>query len=554
MSEYNLYDVVLELNSLSKLKDGFPIIYNTEKGKQKVDELKEKDGIAITAIGNSNQGKSFILSRISEIEIPSSHSVNTKGLSIIFPDNLSKNDSNKRYIILDTEGSQNAITISEEDREVIYGLKELEKIEKIEETSRDKQMTENFLQGFALDSAQVVIAVVGQLTFQDQKFLNRIKDVCKNKNLFIVHNLMFLEKKEEVENHIKDVIESSLFFNLEKQNMIVFTNSENKEEKKEKEENEKKEKEENEKDTVNRIIYVESSNSGKKESHIIHLILAKEGSEAGDYYNKSTISYLRESVIAIPKQKKFDILEKFKKYLYSTSSEYFDFVTLKKNELENKNENEKGKEKENVQESEKEKKKEKEKEKDQESEKEKENDKEENDKEKVQVIEKKNIIVENDNRIRVDVPFNLNLKKCFTDEIGITSYKGLMTTPPFGYYKKDDTFVIQIEYCGKLEKNYIVKKNILNGQYKFTIIGKTVENKTKGIIGNVEEGNFILSFSVGLDFITIKSNNYKEKNNEKDGVLNIIYEISDVKNDDNEQNLGDDDDWDNDDISKPEKN
>ena len=529
MSEYNLYDVILELKSLSKLKEGFPIIYNTERGKKKVDESKDKDGIVITAIGNSNQGKSFILSRISELDIPSGHSISTKGLSIIFPENLSKKDSNKRFIILDTEGSQNAIKVEEEERNKIYKLNELEKIEKIEEASRDRQMTENFLQGFALDSSHIVIAVVGQLTFQDQKFLNRIKDVCKNKNLFIVHNLMFLEKKEEVENHIKDVIESSLFFNLEKQNMIVFTNSANKEEKKEKEENEKKEKEENEKDTVNRIIYVESSNSGKKESHIIHLILAKEGSEAGDYYNKSTISYLRESVIAIPKQQKFDILEKFKKYLYNTSSEYFDFVTSKKNENDKKNENEK----EKVQESEKEKK---------------------DDKEKVQVIEKENIIIENDNIIRVDVTFDLNLKKCFTDEIGITSYKGLMTTPPFGYYKKDDTFVIQIEYCGKLEKNYIVKKNILNGQYKFTIIGKTVENKTKGIIGNVEEGNFILSFSVGLDFITIKSNNYKEQNNEKDGVLNIIYEISDVKNDDGEQNLGDDDDWDNDDISKPEKN
>ncbi len=504
MSEYNLYDVVLELNSLSKLKDGFPIIYNTEKGKQKVDELKKKDGIAITAIGNSNQGKSFILSRISEIVIPSSHSVNTKGLSIIFPDNLSKNDSNKRYIILDTEGSQNAITISEEDREVIYGLKELEKIEKIEETSRDKQMTENFLQGFALDSAQVVIAVVGQLTFQDQKFLNRIKDVCKNKNLFIVHNLMFLEKIEDVKNHIKDVILSSLFFNLVNHDMIVFSKSGKTEKKNENDENEQKKKEE--KDTENRIIYVESNNSGKKETHIIHLILAKEGTQAGDYYNKSTISYLRENVMAIPKQQKFDVFEKFKKYLYNCSSEYFDFSSLNTNESEK----------------------------------------------EVQMIEKKNIIIENDNIIKVDVPFDLNLKKCYTDEIGITSYKGLMTTPPFGYYKKDNHFVIQIEYCGKLEKGYIVKKNILNGQYKFTIIGKTTENKTKGIFGNVEEGNFILTFSVGLDFITIKNNKYTEDNKIKDGVLNIIYEISNEEDLGGEEILGNDDDWDNDDVSKLE--
>ena len=227
MIEEEVYDVVLDLQSLAGIKEtGFEIRY-TPKGKEKIKELKEKDGCVITAIGNSNQGKSFILSKISDIEIPSGHSISTKGLSIIFPDNLTEKDSNKRFIILDTEGSQNAITIQDKERKEIDKLKEFARIERIEARSRDRQMTENFLQSFALDAAHIVIAVVGQLTFQDQKFLNRIKESTKIKNLFIVHNLMFLETKNEVREHMKDVIQTSLFFNLNERNMIQLTKEKN---------------------------------------------------------------------------------------------------------------------------------------------------------------------------------------------------------------------------------------------------------------------------------------------------------------------------------------
>ena len=209
MSENDFYDVVLDLQSLSNLKEGFKIYYS-EKERNKINEYKYEGVCVITAIGNSNQGKSYILSKISEFNVPSGYHVNTHGLSILFPDNLTK-ETNKRFIILDTLGSQNEI-----------------KIEKIKEITIDKLMTENFLQDFAVESSHIVIAVVGQLTFQEQKFLNRIKEICKRKNLFIVHNLMFLEKKDQVETYIKDTIEASLFFKLEKQTMINLGNKKKK--------------------------------------------------------------------------------------------------------------------------------------------------------------------------------------------------------------------------------------------------------------------------------------------------------------------------------------
>ena len=476
MSENEFYDIVLNLKSLSNLKEGFPIDY-TENGRNKIKSLKEQNGCVITAIGNSNKGKSYILSKISEFNIPSGYHVTTHGLSILFPDNLTK-ELNKRYIILDTEGSQNAITIDDEKREEIEKLKEDEKIEKTEEISRDKQMTENFLQAFALDSSHIVIAVVGQLTFQDQKFLNRIKEISKRKNLFIVHNLMFLEKKDQVETYIKDTIEASLFFKLEKQTMINLGNK----------------KKEKEKDDELRYIYVEEIDDEKK-NNIIHLIMAREGTEAGNYYNKTTIDYLRDSIISVTRQSKFDVIEKFKKFLCVNASQYFDVPNMSDNQLE-----------------------------------------------RAQIINSKDIECDG-NTFKLNIDFDLKLKKCFTDEIGLISYKGLMITPPFSYFKKDGKFTIQIEYCGKLE-HCTVKKYINNGQYKFNIVGKTKseESDSKILVSHIDEGDFVLSFAVGLDYIVIKKNEYEEENDERNGILNIIYEIGEIQDDDNEE-VFKDDDW-----------
>ena len=119
-----------------------------------------------------------------------------------------------------------------------------------------------------------------------------------------------------------------------------------------------------------------------------------------------------------------------------------------------------------------------------------------------------------------------------------------MRTPPFSYYKKDDKFIIQIDYCGKLEY-YEIKKYISDGQYKFNFIGKIKQSKyySKILFSNIDEGDyFILSFDVPLEYIVIKSNEYKEENDEENGILNIIYELGYQINEENTEwhDLGDD--------------
>ena len=59
---------------------------------------------------------------------------------------------------------------------------------------------------------------------------------------------MFLKSKDQVETYIKDTIEASLFFKLEKQSIINFGKKEKKDEK----------------DDENRYIYIEEIDDEKK--------------------------------------------------------------------------------------------------------------------------------------------------------------------------------------------------------------------------------------------------------------------------------------------------
>ena len=144
--------------------------------------------------------------------------------------------------------------------------------------------------------------------------------------------------------------------------------------------------------------------------------MAKEGTEAGNYYNQTTIDFLKVYIISFQKQKKFDLIEEFKKFLCLNFNKYFDLSNINKNQLENE-----------------------------------------------QIINMENIECD-ENLFKLNIDFDLKLKDCFIDEIGLISYKRLMRTPSFSYYKKDDKFIIQIEYCGILEyykiKNIYLMENI----------------------------------------------------------------------------------------------
>ena len=122
------YDIVFEIDSLENLKINGWKIGITENGYKNYLEKKDKKCTLVSVLGNKNIGKSYILSKISNHEIPHGFNISTKGLSIIYPIN---DDDN--VIFLDTPGIEDSICEDDEvfkfntNNEEYLKLKEEEK-------------------------------------------------------------------------------------------------------------------------------------------------------------------------------------------------------------------------------------------------------------------------------------------------------------------------------------------------------------------------------------------------------------------------------------------
>ena len=71
------------------------------------EKLKNEKIIKIGVIGNSNKGKSFILSKISKINLPSGTSIRTEGLSIKYPE--LEEYKERKIVLLDSAGLETPV-------------------------------------------------------------------------------------------------------------------------------------------------------------------------------------------------------------------------------------------------------------------------------------------------------------------------------------------------------------------------------------------------------------------------------------------------------------
>ncbi len=161
-------------------------------------------------------------------------------------------------------------------------------------------------------SSNILIIVVGQLTYSDQKLNNRIKgEVQKQRYIYIIHNYMFLEKIEDVKDCFKNNVLNSITFG-ELIEQIIRDEYDN---------------------TINNIYYTEKYEYNNKRIQIVHLFMVKEGSVAGNYYNISTIEYLRKRLITCTKVRNYDVIKQFKSYFALSSGKYME-EELKKESIE----------------------------------------------------------------------------------------------------------------------------------------------------------------------------------------------------------------------------
>ena len=88
------YDTIIDFDSLKEsceTEKGFNILFS-DKGYENYNKRKNQDAIIVGVIGNANKGKSYILSKISNEELPRGYSVTTKGISVKYPKIEKKKD------------------------------------------------------------------------------------------------------------------------------------------------------------------------------------------------------------------------------------------------------------------------------------------------------------------------------------------------------------------------------------------------------------------------------------------------------------------------------
>ena len=293
----DFYDVIIDIKSIKDINKGWNIKMN-KNGEMRFNEYKNKKALVIGIIGNSNKGKSFFLSKISKIDLPSGTSIRTEGLSIKYPD-LEKY-KNRKIILLDTAGLETPLSL---DKEIKFNEENQNDLnELIKEKAREKLITELFLQNFILYNSDILITVVGILTYSEQKLLNRIKAEFlrnkQNKKLYIIHNLMTYTTINEVEEYINNCLLKSATFDLKKRYEISTKKTKGK-----------------------NVPYFCENNGGVD---VFHLIFANQGSEAGNFYNDFTLNFFEQSYQTVTDINSFDVIQKLKESLIDLSSELLD--------------------------------------------------------------------------------------------------------------------------------------------------------------------------------------------------------------------------------------
>ena len=447
----DFYDVIIKINSILSLAQGWDISM-IEKGKKNYDKYKNVSIISIGVIGNENKGKSTILKKISDFDIPTGFSIKTEGLSIKYPE--IKEHPNLKIVLLDSAGLKTPVL----DFNNINPDNPYE--EKFIEKARDKLLTEEFLQNYIIKNSDILLLVFGKLTFEEQKLLEKVKRDMKNskrkESLLVIHNLKEFERIKQVEDYIVETLLKSSTFKLKKSTKI------------------NKAKTESNQKYCNYYFYEPNS-----EPKIFHLIFAKEGTEAGDYFNKETINYILNKANDITDKQSFDIINSIKD----------DFCSVSENILEER-------------------------------------------------LKSEDLIIDKDQKIKLKITENkekkIKLKRCLIDEIGFSYFFSNLYEPKYEYYIVEDSDNKHSDNLDNKNSDNSDNKNLENSDYKILdspenknyINLDSPDNKNKKFVINVEipgdykDTTIKKSKKSSYTFINIKGKKVNNNDEENLGKIN----------------------------------
>ena len=470
----DFYDVIIHIDSIKDINKGWKVEFN-EKTKEKYESFKNQKMIKIGVIGNSNKGKSFLLSKISKIKLPSGTSIRTEGLSIKYPDLEKFKD--RKIALLDSAGLETPVlNLSKPDNFPDDKINEL-----FREKSREKLITELFLQNYIINNSDVLIAVVGILTYSEQKLLMKIKKEIErskiNTPLFIIHNLITYTSVQQVQEYINDFLLKSATFTLEEGHKIS-TKTENKP----------------------GMYYYETN----KEQKIFHLIFANENSEAGKYYNQFTLDFLENNYQSVTHLKSFDVIETIKERFLKLSKEIIEKADEKDSKF---SEEKSGKANENN------------------------NTKHSHEDKTDEEIPKVIFDDSNPDLIKLKDEKEIILKKCLTDELGFSNLKANGFEPTYNLFKQDKKVIVRVEAAGNCKIDTDIE---FAGEYNIIKLwgekkkDKEPKNEKDNIFNTREYGSFSLE-------IPLKAEDYLLSNDQptienKKGILFLEYKLAQKAN------------------------
>ena len=291
------YDIIIGINSILSLnKEGWPIKF--PKGKENYENKIKKPSIIIGVLGNRNKGKSFILGKLSGYPVPQGFSIKTEGISISFGEKV-----DHCIAILDSAGQEVPLLSKENKEEEVNNIEADDENNSLDKCLRDKLITEKFIEQFIIHTSDILVLVVGSITLNEQKILERIRKFLQNKFLFVVHNLQNFSTKEQVDDYVENTlkklygikIEENFFQNIKDKNNI---------------ENENK---------FNKIYYVEENNR-----KITHLIFINDYCDFSEYYNTPTTDFLTKKLEVEQNRTQFSVIEKCKDFFIYIENEFLE--------------------------------------------------------------------------------------------------------------------------------------------------------------------------------------------------------------------------------------
>ena len=264
--KYDTYDAVIDINSIRFLKDkGWKIYYNREKKKEIKEILKSSQKTIVSILGHSNKGKTYILNKLSNLNLECEFQIHTKGISIKIP-------KDQNILILDTQGT-NAPLLLEEDEEDKRNEPDFQK--GLENINLCRIITNNIIQTFIIKEAKILIYVLGMLTTSETIFLNKIKKNCRNiKQLIVIHNLINCCTKEEMEKYKRETLFKNIIIDFKERIIPSF----------------------GEKDNLNKY-YIENEENNNNQSDVLHFIMGNDSEKSEvKNYNEATIKYIQNKI------------------------------------------------------------------------------------------------------------------------------------------------------------------------------------------------------------------------------------------------------------------